>query len=113
MPEQRDMPRTEENAERTGRHGLPGAPSVEKATCRSSGYCRDFRVAARAGLNLRQGPGNGTPLVTTLKNGTSVHCGGWYAGSGEQTWLLVSVNGVQGYADRRFLRQEAGSGSGA
>ncbi len=74
---------------------------------------KEYRVASRYGLDLREQPGNGSRLVRTLSNGTTVlaDTGKGFSSQDGNAWVHVLVPGnekgsaaQEGYLKRDYLR---------
>lgn len=72
----------------------PAVPSAPKEQSINQSY------VTTANLNVRQGPGIGYALVTSIPNGTTVK-----ATKQSGTWVHVTYNGKSGYVSTGYLKQ--------
>lgn len=81
----------------------PKTVKPEAAMYFDKSIARAYTVKAKSGLNIRAGAGTNKALLTTLKNGTTVRCYGYYNKVGSTIWLYVAVNGITGYVCKDYL----------
>lgn len=85
--------------------GASDKPAFQPAQKRNSAYSRTWTVNSKSGLNMRWGAGTDQGILTTLKNGSSVKCYGYYnLSSNGRVWLCVVAGDLTGYVDKAYLK---------
>lgn len=77
---------------------------AESAKSRDNALAGTYKVTASS-LSMRAGAGAKKPLVTALPKGKEVKCYGYYTEVSGTKWLLVSVDGLTGYASSKYLKK--------
>lgn len=81
------------------------AVKVEAAKAINKAYSKAWTVTAKDGLNMRAGAGTDKAIITTLKNGTTFRCYGYYTQQGDGTiWLYGVADGKTGFCSKSYLK---------
>lgn len=75
---------------------------VESAKSFSKAYAKAYKVMASA-LNMRCGAGTDKTVLTTLKNGTTFRCYGYYTTVNGTVWLYGVADGKTGFCSKAHL----------
>lgn len=77
--------------------------SVDPAKSFDKSKAGTYTVKANGGLNLRAGAGTGKTVLTTLSNGSTVRCYGYYTTVSGVDWLYVVAGSYTGFACGTYL----------
>ena len=81
------------------------AVNVEAAKAINKAYSKAWTVTAKDGLRMRAGAGTDKAIITTLKNGTTFRCYGYYTQNGDETiWLYGVADGKTGFCSKAYLK---------
>ena len=79
----------------------PAAKTLQVAKRKSAAYNKAYKTTAD--LNMRSGAGTGFPVLTTLPQGTTFRCYGFYNMVGSTVWLFGEAAGKKGYCSKAYL----------
>lgn len=79
----------------------PSAPTLQVAQRKSAAYNKAYKTTAD--LNMRSGAGTDFPVLTTLPQGTTFRCYGFYNVVGSAVWLFGDAAGKKGYCSKAYL----------
>ena len=79
----------------------PSAPTLQVAQRKSAAYNKAYKTTAD--LNMRSGAGTDFPVLTTLPQGTTFRCYGFYNVVGSTVWLFGDAAGKKGYCSKAYL----------
>lgn len=78
--------------------------NVEAAQSFSKSYAKAYTVTAKSCLNMRCGAGTNKSIITTLKNGATFRCYGYYTKQSDGTiWLYGVSEGQTGFCSKAYL----------
>ena len=64
-----------------------------------------YIVNARAGLNIRSGPGTGYGIIKSVANGTKVNNYGYFSIRGGVRWYFIRVGATTGFVHSAYLKK--------
>lgn len=79
----------------------PAAQTLQVAQRKSAAYNKAYKTTAD--LNMRSGAGTDFPVLTTLPQGTTFRCYGFYNVVGSTVWLFGESAGKKGYCSKAYL----------
>ena len=77
------------------------AQTLQVAQRKSAAYNKAYKTTAD--LNMRAGAGTDFPVLTTLPQGTTFRCYGFYNVVGSTVWLFGEAAGKKGYCSKAYL----------
>lgn len=89
-------------AEWLGVKAKPAVQALQVAHRKSAAFNKAFKTTAA--LNMRTGAGTEFPVLTTLPQGATFRCYGYYNVSGSTIWLFGVANGKKGYCSKAYLK---------
>lgn len=81
---------------------VPAAQTLQVAQRKSAAYHKAYKTTA--GLNMRTGAGTEFPVLTTLPQGATFRCYGFYNVVGSTVWLFGEAAGKKGYCSKAYLK---------
>lgn len=79
----------------------PAVQTLQVAQRKSAAYNKAYKTTAD--LNMRSGAGKDFPVLTTLPQGTTFRCYGFYNVVGSTVWLFGEAAGKKGYCSKAYL----------
>ena len=79
----------------------PAVQTLQVAQRKSAAYNKAYKTTAD--LNMRSGAGTDFPVLTTLPQGTTFRCYGFYNVVGSTVWLFGEAAGKKGYCSKAYL----------
>ena len=79
---------------------VEAAQTRQVAKYKRTAYSKAYKTTDA--LNMRTGAGTDFPIITTLKQGETFRCYGYYNVNGSTVWLYGVANGVTGYCSKKY-----------
>lgn len=80
----------------------PSAQTLQVAQRKSAAFNKAYKTTAD--LNMRAGAGTDFPVLTTLPQGATFRCYGFYNVVGSTVWLFGEAAGKKGYCSKAYLK---------
>lgn len=80
----------------------PAVQTLQVAQRKSAAFNKAYKTTA--GLNMRAGAGTDFPVLTTLPQGATFRCYGFYNVVGSTVWLYGEADGKKGYCSKAYLK---------
>lgn len=81
---------------------VPAVQTLQVAQRKSAAYNKAYKTTAD--LNMRAGAGTDFPVLTTLPQGATFRCYGFYNVVGSTVWLFGEAAGKKGYCSKAYLK---------
>lgn len=80
----------------------PAVQPLQVAKYKRTAYAKAYKTTED--LNMRTGAGTDFPIVTTLPQGSTFRCYGYYNVNGASVWLFGEADGKKGYCSKTYLK---------
>lgn len=80
----------------------PAVQTLQVAQRKSAAFNKSYKTTAD--LNMRAGAGTDFPVLTTLPQGATFRCYGFYNVVGSTVWLFGEAAGKKGYCSKAYLK---------
>lgn len=94
-------------------NNITNSTTIQTAQNYSKDVAKTYVVNAAGGLNMRRGAGATYSILTTIPNGTSVTCYGYYNVDNNVKWLYIKYNNYIGYVSSQYLKEATTTSSAA